>query len=89
VKAWALTSGKGASSGGGGGAGGGAACKVPKLKNLTLANARRALKRHHCTLGKVKRRSSSAAHRGRVISQTVSPGKTLPAGARVGVTLGR
>jgi beta-lactam-binding protein with PASTA domain len=40
-------------------------------------------------LGKVKRKPSGAADRGRVISQAVRPGKTLPAGAKVGVTLGR
>jgi beta-lactam-binding protein with PASTA domain len=95
VKAWALTSGKGAGGGGGsqggrgGGSTGGAACGVPKLKKLTLANTRSALKRHHCALGKVKGTPSSPASRGRVISQTVRAGKTLPVGAKVGVTLGR
>jgi hypothetical protein len=94
VKAWALRSGKGAGSGeGGGGSGGGAGgatrCVVPRLKKLTLAGAKRSLKSHRCRLGKVKTKPSGAAQRGRVLSQTVRPGRTLPVGAKVGVTLGR
>jgi hypothetical protein len=96
VKAWALTSGKGSSGGGGtgggggnGGGAGGAKCLVPKLKNLTLTKAKRSLASHHCRLGKVQTKRSAAAQRGRVLSQTVTPGRTLPIGSRVGVTLGR
>jgi hypothetical protein len=93
VKAWALTSGKGAGShegaGGGGGAGEANKCLVPKLKKLTLARAKRSLKSHHCRLGKVKTKPSGAAQRGRILSQSVSPGRTLSAGSKVGVTLGR
>jgi hypothetical protein len=94
VKAWALTSGKGSGggSGGGGGAGGGTGggrCLVPKLRRLTLTAAKRSLTSHRCRLGKVQRKRSAAALRGRVLSQTVRAGRTLPAGAKVGVTLGR
>lgn len=93
VKAWALTSGKSTVGGEGGGprggSGGGSACRVPKLPHLTLARARSALKSHHCRLGKVKTKTSSASNRGRVISQTVRAGRVLPVGSKVGVTLGR
>jgi PASTA domain len=91
VKAWALTSGKSAGGGGGPGAGtgSGSACRVPKLRHLALAKAKRALKSRHCRLGKVKTKTSSASNRGRVISQTVRAGRVLTAGSRVGVTLGR
>jgi hypothetical protein len=87
VKAWALTSGKGAGSGGG--SGGADKCLVPKLKKLTLAIAKRSLKSNRCRLGKVERRPAGAALRGRVVSQTVRPGRALPVGTKVGVTLGR
>jgi hypothetical protein len=93
VKAWALTSGKDSGSGTGGGSGGGTggakSCLVPKLKTLTLTRAKSSLASHHCRLGRVRTKPAGATQRGRVLSQTVRPGRTLPAGAKVGVTLGR
>jgi hypothetical protein len=95
VKAWALMGGEEGSAGGGrpgnapGGGSGGVLCRVPKLKNLTLAKAKTELRRHRCRLGKVKTASSRVSQRGRVIRQTVRPGRVLAVGSKVGVTLGR
>jgi hypothetical protein len=85
--------GGGGGSGGGGGAGGGGsggghACIVPKLKDKTLAQARKLLAKAHCKLGKVKRPKGKKAHKPLVIgSQTVRAGKHLRSGARIGVRL--
>jgi trimeric autotransporter adhesin len=62
------------------------ACVVPKLRGKTLSNARKALKRADCRLGKVTARSKSS----RVVrSQRPKAGRVLPPRARVQVTLGR
>ena len=64
-------------------------CRVPSLARMTLKQARRALNRAHCNLGKVTRKPSRNAAVGRVISQSPRRGKLMHAGARVNVTLGR
>lgn len=61
------------------------ACIVPKLKGKKLKAARKALKKANCSAGKVKRRFSGKVKKGRVIKQTVKPGKVLSAGAKVGI----
>ena len=92
-----------ASSGGGGGTGGGggsggsrgsggggsnptptAACVVPALKGKKVAAAKAKLTAADCTLGKVKGKKSKSA---KVTKQSTAAGKTLPAGAKVGVTV--
>ncbi len=62
------------------------ACIVPKLKGKTLPQARAALKRAHCTLGKVRkpRHSHGTLH---VSSSKPPAGKKLTNGAKVAVTL--
>lgn len=60
-------------------------CRVPKLTGLTVAGARRALKRAHCKLGKVTRASKGAK---RVVRQSVPRKTTKPVGAKVNVKLG-
>ena len=63
-------------------------CVVPSLKGDSLKRATAALEKDHCRLGKVgapHHRSSTSV----VTAQQVKPGSRLPAGAAVGVTLGR
>lgn len=59
-------------------------CVVPKLKGKKLKAARKKLKKADCTLGKVKGKKTKSA---KVSKQSPAPGKTLAAGAKVGVTV--
>jgi beta-lactam-binding protein with PASTA domain len=58
-------------------------CVVPKLKRKTFKAAKRALRTHSCSLGKVKRAFSNRVKKGRVISQSPKPGRHLSHGAKV------
>jgi hypothetical protein len=64
------------------------ACVVPRLKGDSPVAARRALRRAHCGLGKVRR---PHGHHGRivVVGQSAPVGTKLAAGTRVALTLGR
>jgi PASTA domain len=64
-------------------------CKVPNLKGDTVAEATRELKGAVCTRGKVKLAFSPKVKKGRVISQSQRPGKTLKAGAKVNLVVSR
>jgi hypothetical protein len=65
-------------------------CKVPGLKGLTTASARRVLRAAHCALGTVKHQRVKHRNRvGKVIAQTPRRGKSLAAGAKVAVTVGK
>lgn len=59
-------------------------CTVPNLVGRTLKAARRQLRRSHCKLGEVRGERSRGS---RVVKQFRKPGKSLPAGAEVGVKL--
>lgn len=67
-------------------------CRVPKLTNLSLTRARRALTKARCKLGKVTRPKVKRGHRAPrnlvVRKQSRRAGTSLPAGAHVNVTLG-
>jgi hypothetical protein len=66
-------------------------CVVPKLKGKTLAAAKRALKAHHCRLGKVrrpKRHKHSKPVKLVVLAQSRRAGAKLPQGTKVNVRLG-
>jgi beta-lactam-binding protein with PASTA domain len=58
-------------------------CVVPKLKGKTLRAAKRALKKAHCSPGKVTKAFSAKVRKGRVLSQKRRPGKKLAAGSKV------
>jgi uncharacterized delta-60 repeat protein len=58
-------------------------CVVPKLKGKTLRAAKKAIRRAHCSVGKVTREFSAKVKNGRVISQKPKPGKKLAAGSKV------
>jgi hypothetical protein len=62
-------------------------CVVPKLKGKRLAAARRLLKRHHCALGKVRRRRRAGAKGGVVLSQAPRAGSHRRRGSRVSLVI--
>jgi hypothetical protein len=64
-------------------------CKVPKLTNVPLASATRRLTNAHCARGVVTYKKSSRVNRGRVISQSVKPGKLLKERAKVNLVVAR
>ena len=64
-------------------------CLVPNLRGLGLRAARASVARGRCAVGRVTRRTSRNATKGKVIAQTPGPGTTLPAGGRVNVVLGK
>jgi PASTA domain len=64
-------------------------CIVPRLRGKTLRQARVALARGSCRLGRVTRRPAARTRRGRVIGQRPAPGRRLPDRSRVNIVLGR
>jgi PASTA domain/Divergent InlB B-repeat domain len=64
-------------------------CIVPKVKGKKLAAAKRSIKSHHCSVGKITRVKSSPKNRGHVISQSPKPGKHLRKGAKVALKVGK
>jgi hypothetical protein len=58
------------------------ACVVPKLKGKKLQPGRKALRRAHCSLGRVKGSGSE------IVTQHPKPGKVLAPGSKVNVKLG-
>jgi hypothetical protein len=65
-------------------------CRVPNLKGLTLSTTKRALKRAHCRLGKVRyRHTGHATRRPVVVRQSPKPFVVRAAGTKVNVTLTR
>jgi hypothetical protein len=63
-------------------------CQVPRLRGVTLAGARRRLRRADCDLGSITRARGVRAKAGRVIGQTEAPGSSLEPHARIGVRFG-
>jgi len=64
-------------------------CRVPKVVGQRLTAAKTRLIRAHCRVGRVTKKRSRAAKRGRVLSQTPKPGKTLGRGGRVALKIGK
>jgi hypothetical protein len=58
-------------------------CTVPKLKGKRLKAAKRAIKAHDCSVGKIRHAFSTKVKKGRVISQKPGPRRLLAHGARV------
>jgi hypothetical protein len=65
----------------------GTRCVVPRLRRRELAPARRLLVRAHCAVGRLRRARSKHVRRGRVIAQSHRAGRSLPAGAKVGLLI--
>ena len=64
-------------------------CSVPRLTGKRLAAAKLALAQNRCRTGKVTYKSSRTASKGRVISQSRRPGRSLPAGTKIDLVVGR
>jgi hypothetical protein len=64
-------------------------CVVPELKGKLLAGARRSIKAHECSVGRIGHAASRTVAEGRVISQKPKPGTQLKRGARVSVVVSR
>jgi PASTA domain/IPT/TIG domain len=62
-------------------------CKVPKLKGKKLKGAKKQLRKKDCKAGKVKKLGDATAKSGNVVKQKPAPGRLLPPGAKVKVTL--
>jgi hypothetical protein len=64
-------------------------CKVPKVLGKTLKKARAAIVKAHCRVGTITKKTSSARLRGKVVGQAPKAGKTLKAGAKVSLKVGK
>jgi eukaryotic-like serine/threonine-protein kinase len=62
---------------------------VPKLKGKTLSAAKRAIKSHACSVGKIGHAASRTVKKGHVISQKPKPGGRLKHGAKVNLVVSR
>jgi len=67
----------------------GRGCTVPRLVGKQLGAAKRALVASRCRVGTVRSVSASASKRGRVVAQSRRAGRTLPAGTKVDLVVGR
>lgn len=64
-------------------------CVVPKLKGKKLKSAKRMLGRADCKVGKVTRRAGKPSKAGKVLKQSVKPGKVLASKSKVNLTVGK
>ncbi len=64
-------------------------CVVPKVKNKTLSQAKAALKKAYCALGKVTKAKSKTVKKGRVISSKPAAGVTKPFGTLVNLKVSK
>lgn len=62
---------------------------MPKVKGKTLAAAKRAIKAHFCSVGKIRHAASRKIKKGHVISQKPKPGSRLKRGAKVSLVVSR
>jgi hypothetical protein len=62
-------------------------CVVPNVRGKSLSAAKRALKAHFCSAGKIKHARSSKVHKDRVISQSPKAGSHLRHGGKVSLTV--
>lgn len=65
-----------------------ASCVVPRLHGKTVTAAKRALRAHFCSLGKIKH-AFSRMRKGRVFSEKPAQGKHLRHGARVALVVSK
>jgi hypothetical protein len=63
-------------------------CVVPRVQGRKMVAARKAIRRAHCRVGRV-RKARSQRPSGRVIAQTPRAGKRLPLGAKVNLVVSR
>jgi uncharacterized repeat protein (TIGR01451 family) len=66
-----------------------ALCVVPRVVGKSLAAARRALAKAHCSTGRITRAASTKVAKGRVIAQRPAPGARRPDRAKVDLVVSR
>jgi uncharacterized delta-60 repeat protein len=64
-------------------------CKVPNVRGKNLAAARARIKKARCTVGKVARKPSKRAKKGRVLSQSPRAGAMVPSGTKVNLVVSK
>jgi PASTA domain len=64
-------------------------CLVPKLKGKSLSAAKRSIKAHDCSVGKVKHARSRTIKKGHVISQKPKPGTQLKHGGKINLVVSK
>lgn len=64
-------------------------CAVPNVRGETLADARRAVARAGCRVGRIRRAYSTIVGKGHVISERPRPGTTLSRGGKVDLVVSR
>jgi pro-kumamolisin-like protein/PASTA domain-containing protein/IPT/TIG domain-containing protein/List-Bact-rpt repeat protein len=64
-------------------------CVVPNVKGKTVSAAKRALKVHACSAGKIRHAFSGKVRKGRVISQKPKPGSHLRHNGKVRLTVSK
>jgi uncharacterized delta-60 repeat protein len=64
-------------------------CKVPNVRGKKLAAAKSSIKKARCAIGKVKRKASKPAKKGRVLAQSPRPGATVSSGTKVNLVIGK
>jgi hypothetical protein len=64
-------------------------CSVPKVTGKRLAAAKLAITQNHCRTGSVTYVSSRRTAKGRVISQSRRPGRTLPGNTKINLVVSR
>jgi len=65
-------------------------CRVPRLRGLKLAQARKLLRRANCSPGRVTRKKVSRRNKvGRVLRQSPRAGSEFKSGTKVRITIGR
>jgi hypothetical protein len=62
-------------------------CLVPKLKGKGLKAAKKKARTKDCKIGKVKKLAGATAKSGKVVKQSPPPGKVLPPGSKIKLTL--
>ena len=67
----------------------GAECHVPKVVGLTLAKAKTKIRSRLCSVGRITKKASRTAKRGRVLSQSPKPGRALANRGKVNLTVGK
>lgn len=67
----------------------GPTCHVPRVVGLTLTRAKARIRARHCTVGRITRRASSRAKKGRVLWQRPKAGRTLPNHGKVNLGVGK
>jgi beta-lactam-binding protein with PASTA domain len=62
-------------------------CVVPNVKGKSLSAAKKTLKAHSCSAGKISHAASSTVQKGHVLAQSPSPGAHLKHGGKVRLTV--